>query len=288
MTTSARSGAGVAGHGDHPSGDRERRESFTAAGPVKVRAYSRSGDVSVQASDGVALEVTLRAASPAAAHVLEGAIIRFDPATSELDVRTRAKDGVDSMWRLKDILQRRAWSELRLDDLDVQVTVPVGSSVEIMTASGDSKVSGELVGVSVSSASGDVDIEDAVDELDVRTASGDVKSGGARRSLQCVSASGDVRVTGTAAATTIKTASGDVHVFADAQGDVTIRTVSGNVSADVAKGMVVDVDASSVSGALTSTIALDSGQKRDRHGDGELTLNVRTVSGDLRLRSAEP
>jgi len=39
--------------------------------------------------------------------------------------------------------------------------------------------------------------------------------------------------------------------------DISVRTVSGNVAVSVARGLEVDVDATSISGRLSSTMPLD-------------------------------
>ncbi len=59
-----------------------------------------------------------------------------------------------------------------------------------------------------------------------------------------------------------------------------VRTASGNVRVFLAPGLVLDVDATTVSGTLSSEIDIDV------DGEGELSedtlrLRVRTVSGDV-------
>jgi hypothetical protein len=51
----------------------------------------------------------------------------------------------------------------------------------------------------------------------------------------------------------------------DVPSDISVRTVSGNVAVAVARGLEVDVDATSISGQLTSTMPLD-GTRAARQG----------------------
>jgi DUF4097 and DUF4098 domain-containing protein YvlB len=63
-----------------------------------------------------------------------------------------------------------------------------------------------------------------------------------------------------------------------------VRTVSGNVGVTVARGLEVDVDATSVSGRLTSTMPLDGtagGSSKDA-----VSISAKTVSGDVKVSSA--
>jgi hypothetical protein len=64
-------------------------------------------------------------------------------------------------------------------------------------------------------------------------------------------------------------------------GTVAVKTVSGDVSVGVAPGLRVWLDLSSVSGRMESHLVED-----DREGAGgpaQLTVSLRTVSGDQRV-----
>jgi DUF4097 and DUF4098 domain-containing protein YvlB len=265
------------------STEKTRSATFSSSKPVTATVMTKSGDIDVQTSAGDVVEVTLSARGPDAELLLESAEIEFDEKTGELVVRT-ARDQFE-IAGLKNLFRKGAWT--LNTDLDVAVVVPVGSSLDVKTASGDTQCRGALNTVELNSASGDIRVSDPVTSLDVKTASGDVVVDRVTESLECRSASGDVRCAGAAARTSVHTASGDVSMTADRSSDITVRAVSGDVRVTVASGLVVDVNANTVSGDMGSSIPLDgSGVSDEQDDDKTVTLNVSTVSGDFRITRA--
>jgi DUF4097 and DUF4098 domain-containing protein YvlB len=134
--------------------------------------------------------------------------------------------------------------------------------------------------VSASSVSGNVDISGA---------NGDVEAG---------SVSGDVRLIHLRA-TSVRahTVSGDVEVGVDAftgRGDLSFRSVSGDVTLEVPRAFDADVSMSTVSGDINSDFPMTLGNGRMSHrrieariGNGGRRLDVSTVSGSLKLRMAK-
>jgi DUF4097 and DUF4098 domain-containing protein YvlB len=188
---------------------------------------------------------------------------------------------------------------LRSGSFAVHVTVPVGAAARVATASADAELRGELGRVELTSASGDAAVEACAD-LQLRTASGDARigtvtgravigtaSGDVRvesvDSLEARTASGDVEVGAAAGDVGVTTASGDVEIDRAASGRVGVKTVSGDVSIAVVPGLTVWLDLSSVSGRMESHLDAEPGE-----GDvqAQVTLSVRTVSGDTRIRRA--
>jgi DUF4097 and DUF4098 domain-containing protein YvlB len=84
----------------------------------------------------------------------------------------------------------------------------------------------------------------------------------------------------TADTVSISTASGDVTVGAATGDAVQIKTVSGDTSVGVVPGLRVWLDLSSVSGRMDSQLEDDG---RSGEGPPELTLTLRSVSGDMRI-----
>ncbi|GIG86685.1 DUF4097 family beta strand repeat-containing protein [Plantactinospora endophytica] len=184
----------------------------------------------------------------------------------------------------------------------VQVRVPLDSSGRIKVASADVRCQGRYAGLNVGTASGDVEIEYVTGDAHVETSSGDIEvsqvdgrlevkgaSGGlvARQvggPFQARLASGDVQVTDAGNAVEIKTASGAVSVGTTRQGRVRIGTASGDVGVGVRTGTGVWLDLSTVSG--TTRNALDMTNAPSGVDGPELTLEVRTVSGDIDVRRA--
>ena len=187
------------------------------------------------------------------------------------------------------------WGPIQINwggDLEVRITCPPGSDLDMAGGSTDLDVQGELGAVSAKSASGDLKLDDVRARLEAKTASGDISVGalpegrhdrlGVRRSRRRprsrpverphrVRGRGDRRHCSRRAAT------------ADGLGDARIG---------VARGTRVWIDATSVSGDLGSELGLaDSAPAGDDSGEegGEVVpLQVKTVSGDVKIvRAAE-
>lgn len=268
--------------------EQHRSESFSSTGVVKASLSTRSGDVRVRTHDQLDVRVELSVASAAHEHLLEQVVVAYDGRTNVLDVHAPTREGFENLKGLrdlKDLLKKRSWTELLSHDVDVLVTLPANSSVEVTTASGDTNLDGDLNHVKVTSASGDVVAGREIGSLDVRSASGDVTCVQVRDVLECRSASGDVHCSGSAIDSKVATASGDVVMTLTCAGNVVVRSVSGDVRIAVAGGLDVDVNGSSISGDVTSGILLDD-VGDDPTSDNTVHITVSTVSGDLRLDRA--
>lgn len=255
--------------------EHERREGFVSDRPISAVIVTRSGDVTVRASANGEVSVVVGTNRASNAGLLERADIRFDSARATLEVETipRSARGV----------KRAEWFASS-GDLDVVLTLPEGSDLQVTTVSGDTLVGATLADVKVTSASGDVRATEAIDDFDVRTASGDVTASTVRKRLRCRVASGDVRAHA-AASTEIASASGDVVLTSEGPGELSVNSASGDVTVHVASGVTVDVTGRTISGSLRSEIDLDG------DGDGaskdELSfIKVNTVSGDILIDRA--
>ena len=94
--------------------------------------------------------------------------------------------------------------------------------------------------------------------------------------------SGDLHVEEASAGLAVTTVSGDVQVRAAAGDSIRVQSVSGDVELAVKPGQRLYVDASSVSGTMSSELGLDDTPPVDAGGAvGE--LRVRTISGDLNI-----
>lgn len=132
--------------------------------------------------------------------------------------------------------------------------------------------------------------------VEAHSVSGDVRVTGAEGPVRGGSVSGNVRME-QLRATSIRASSvsGDVMVQVDeltGDGDLKFSSVSGNVTAELPKGIDADVTMRSVSGQLDSDFPLTLSGRMSRRsleariGKGGRNLDVTTVSGDVRLRQA--
>ena len=194
--------------------------------------------------------------------------------------------------------KRDGWRSLgRGAELAVSIRCPEGSDVELATQSADLEGRGRLGAVTARSASGDATLDD-VGSLSFTTASGDLTARDVGGALAAKSASGDVDVRSIGATGSVTTVSGDIRIGA-ASGEVALKSVSGDVeigaagarvlvatvSGDVevgaVPGLVLWIDAQSVSGSMSCE--LDMGEETAASRDDAVELRVRSVSGDVRI-----
>jgi len=171
---------------------------------------------------------------------------------------------------------------LRAGSADLHGMGSLGT-VDVKTASGDVTLE-RIARLHVDTASGDVRALDVDGATELRTASGDVilrRSGGP---LTANLVSGDLSVDDAAAGLEVTTVSGDVRVRA-AAGGLRVQSVSGDVELAVKPGLRLYVDASSVSGSMTTELELEDSLPADPTAQVH-ELRVRTISGDLRLARA--
>ena len=167
----------------------------------------------------------------------------------------------------------------------MQGRVPHGASVKVKTASADTQLSGQFRAFELNSASGDVRLRGAVAEnATIKTVSGDVELDRVEGDLSVQCVSGDVRARAVAGSVDTKSVSGDIRLDALSAGDVRFTSVSGDIEIGIAQGSLLDVDAGSTSGDLTSEVPLAS-EPLSGEGAGAPTvvLRGRTVSGDVRV-----
>lgn len=203
--------------------------------------------------------------------------------------------------------------------LDVAVTLPSQSSVDVRTGSADITItgtvgagnlktgSGEIVADTVTgvllaaSGSGAVRVQEARRDLRVKSGSGDVVVGEVAGSAAVSTGSGDVQLGTTHEAVVVKTGSGDLKV-GRAYGDVALTTgsgdcaigaahrgrmslkgASGDLQVGVPAGVPVWTDISTVTGQIRSGLR-PVGEPRE--GADHVEIRARTVSGNIALAEA--
>jgi len=182
-------------------------------------------------------------------------------------------------------------------DVYVDVTVPIGTNVDVETGSADLEITGAIGSLDLKSGSGDCRFGSVDGDVTVKTASGDVEGGTVTGRLAATTASGDARVrsvagevvghsasgdfvVGAAGCARVTTVSGNVGIGAVWTGQTNVRSVSGDVEIGVPRGTRVYLDLASTSGATISDLDMSSDAD---NGDAHLELHVSTVSGDIRV-----
>jgi hypothetical protein len=178
----------------------------------------------------------------------------------------------------------------------ILVEVPVGSSADVNTASGDVTVEKLGAGVNVRTASGEITVEGSTD-FDADSASGDVHASEISGRAHVRTVSGDVHL-GLAGAThvDINTTSGDLELegACGAGCGIGYHTISGDASLELDPKSSFNLTYHSRSGDFTDQLRLDEiTQRREggpsgtmiagRYGRGDATIDVNSLSGDLTL-----
>ena len=198
---------------------------------------------------------------------------------------------------------KRGLPHFRGGAIDLEIALPSCSRLHASLASADLRVEGEFADFRVASASGDVEVDSVTGKIKVANASGAFTVHDAHGSASVTSASGDVtvgdldgdlRFKAASGSLTVgrlcgyvksRTASGSVDVVAAVRGGVSAHTSSGEVAVGVAEGTAARLDIVTGSGAVTNKLQPSDGPEQ---GDETLVLNVRSGSGDVNIRRANP
>jgi DUF4097 and DUF4098 domain-containing protein YvlB len=261
---------------------------FETTGHVALRLTLAAGEVRVETADDPTVEVELvplRDNDATRQAIAEARVEMTDRRGGhEVVVQIPRKSGFligrDVKVGVRVRCPRGSDLDLRAGSADLEAKGTLGA-VGVKTASGD--VSLEDVGsLEVDSASGDLRVRDIDGSCDLRTASGDasVRRCGGLLSTKLVS--GDLTVAEAAAGFAVTTVSGDVRVDAAGGGGMRVQAVSGDVHLAVKPGERLYIDASSVSGTMSSELGLADAPPTDSVTP-VLELRVRTVSGDVEI-----
>lgn len=263
-------------------------QSFETPGSVLLSIDNTVGEVDVTTHDAPRTEVEVTA-------------LEDDDASRDAVANTRVELRSDGGEVRVEVPRRHGAFFGREPKVRVAVRAPHGAALAFRTASADVTAHGRLGAVRGKTASGDVEVE-AADEVSVNTASGDLRLGEVRGTAELRSVSGDVevrhvggelsasvvsgdlRVASADRGGSVNAVSGEISLAAVTSGDVSLTSVSGDVTVGIREGSRVHVDVTTVSGDLRSDLDLGDAPPT---GDGPLVeVRGRTVSGDLRVRRA--
>jgi hypothetical protein len=265
---------------------------FETPGPLEIDLVVPAGKVVLEATESTTTEVELEPISgdDASRGVVERSKIELRPLGGGhelvVDVPSERSFGLrfgrTPEVRLRVRCPQGAKVSVRTRSADVNARGRFGPT-RVNTMSGDVQweaVEGDGVLVSMS---GDIRVDEVTGGLSLKTVSGDAAVGTVGGKLSADAVSGDISVNAAEGPVRSKSVSGDQHVTV-AEGEVTLESVSGDLEARVKRGSRVFVDASAVSGDVSSELEL-SGAKVD--GAGPLVeIRARSVSGRVRIARA--
>jgi DUF4097 and DUF4098 domain-containing protein YvlB len=247
-----------------------RCETFPTPEPIRLDLRLPSGEIVVAASDVAETAVELEpGAGPESAAAVE-------------EARLELRNGV---LRVEVPEQRSFRIFSRGASVRVTVTCPFDSVLRAEAASADVQARGRFASAEVDVASGDVELDSISGEARINSASGDVDVARVGGNARIRTASGDVAVGEAGASISIHTASGDQRVAAASQGEVTMRSASGDIWVGIRRGSGVWIDAASMSGETTSELEV-GGATADEDDAPLVELRAQSMSGDIHVARA--
>jgi DUF4097 and DUF4098 domain-containing protein YvlB len=212
-----------------------------------------------------------------------------DTAETRIELSGPNEDDARIEYRRNEIVVEIEWKKLFgranfVRDHRLEIYAPNGSQIDAHTASGDVEGRGNFGEVSIDSASGDVRLDRVEGRFEANTASGDIQVEFVGEALRVNSASGDIELGEVESDAKIRTASGDVEIRSAAKGRIDITSASGDVQIGIRRGSSVYIDASSMSGDMTSEMDVSDAPPVS---DGPaVDFRARTMSGDVTVRRA--
>lgn len=264
------------------------QKTFEIDGPAELEITLASGGIEIDPSHDGRVEVELVAHDEESQRLVEQARIELRGRHLLVDVPEKrggfnfslfGRSGIDC--RVKCPQGSSVTARTRSADLRARGTI---GGLQAQTASGDVRADVVSGDVRVKSASGDLSVSTVRGSLDAQTASGDVEAGIVRGRLDAQSASGDVRVEEACDDVRAAVVSGDLTLDAVSSGNVSLQSVSGDLTIGVRRGSRVYLDCNTLSGDTSSELEL---QNDVPAGDGPLVeIRAKTVSGDVHIRRA--
>lgn len=249
---------------------------------------------------------------------VSGAVIVTGWNRSEVEVTGELGEGTERLefgatgkvTRIKVILPDRAHN---VDDTDLVIRVPAGSSLSVNTVSADIRVRDVTGAQRLQSVSADIDTAVAVEDVECKTVSGDVRvtGNGQRALLNITTVSGDATATRVAGEVNANTVSGNLSFAAgetsrsrlrSTSGDLTlagklasdarldVESMNGDVRLDFAKPVDAEFDVSSFNGEIRNCFGPKAVRTSEyapgrelhfREGRGSGRVRIKTFNGDI-------
>ena len=283
-------------------------KTFETRGHVRLYVQNEVGLITITARETATTVVSLVPETPGAEELVERATVECRPAGGGHVVAVK-------------IPRLHGMRFIRRNAVTVRVEVPAGSDVKVVAGSADVEITGSIGTGDLQSSSGDITTDDVAAGVTAKTASGNVTLGAVGGEVRVATASGDLRCSSVAGPAIFSTASGDlevgaagnrvevkatsgnvrlgelthgarivnvsgdVRILALGEGDLHVRSVSGDVTVGVAQGVDLHVDVETMSGSVHSDIPLDDAPAPTR-SDVRVDLSVRSVSGNVDIGRA--
>ena len=274
---------------DDESHDQTVDKTFKVDGMPRLRVQNVSGETAVRVGDDGQVRVIARkrvkgGSADRAKRLLENVEVRIEQKGNDIFVEPHLYE------------QERSWLDLfrgKRFRVDFEITVPRETAVNAQTVSGDLDLNGTRGPARVESVSGDVNIEDVQGPMRIKSVSGDVQCTDYVGSVEGSSVSGDVDIRGRVHACELHTVSGDISIDLEPEvggRESRLKTISGDVEVGLlTSSCICEYHTASGNLEVEAHARIMREGRKDRTviiGDGQSRLLVKTVSGDLTIKTA--
>jgi DUF4097 and DUF4098 domain-containing protein YvlB len=260
---------------------------FDTPGPITARIEIVHGSVQVDAGDRHDTTVTVR------------------PRNAESAADVAAAEQTSVTFRDGELRVRSAGRPRLLffgsgPEIEVDVVLPAGSSLDVRTTSGDITCTGRLAGADLECKHGAVRV-DRAGSLRARSSSGNLSAGTVEGPTEMTTSYGEVRLGETAGPARLETGYGNVtadralgsltgttkygqvRIGSALRGALVLETAYGEVEAGVPEGTAAWLDVSAGTGRVLNRLTGTDGP-----GDAEETVEIhaRTSYGDITIHRA--
>ena len=224
-----------------------RHDAFPYTQPITIIVTGNSGDIEISTSTGTDIEVTLHSHGINAAKQLADMQVRYDSELHRLEV-----SAPEAKWTV-------------LTAIDVTISAPAYTSITTTTAAGDIDIAATATIIQCRTTAGDIDVH-----------------GAAAQELTLTTTAGDIEVAQAATQTRLQSTAGDIEVAVGQPATVHAKTTAGDIEVTIARGFVTDVNASTLSGEITSDIQFGGTGTSDE--PVTVMLELTTLSGDIQIK----
>jgi DUF4097 and DUF4098 domain-containing protein YvlB len=247
-----------------------RDDAFTVGGAPRLVVNSENGSIEVDAGpdNEVSVQATLRGVDR----------IDYDVSQSGDTITV-------------DVRIERAWWMFSSAGVDVSITAPAGTELDLETSNGAVELYGIHGSASARTSNGRVAIENASGDFEARTSNGRIDVDGFEGTLYLRTSNGKVDLREVNGEVDVDTSNGEIWYSGNMTPGGRNRLVSSNGDVDVElRGTPsVVLDAETSNGRVTSELPVlatvtDKDRLVGKIGDGETDLYVRTSNGDITVK----
>ncbi|MGC8669123.1 MAG: DUF4097 family beta strand repeat-containing protein [Chthonomonadales bacterium] len=276
---------------DLPSATADDTLTFAVTPDATIRVENQFGDVRIvgtPAQEGASEQVTIQLHKVAWAASREEA----QAALTHIQVMVSPTDGGPASHLEIHVQAPEGWRE---GTADLLVHVPSQATVDGNTTFGEVRAEAVGGNVGVRTAGGSVFVEEIGGSVNITSVTGDIEARGVSQPANISTKSGSIHAEDLRRGATLSSVSGDVHAALVEGGALEARSVSGDVRVEEAGVQTpVDLRIETVSGDIRMDHAHGNVNVRTVSGDVTAerlevgTLACQTVSGDVRLHLDHP